>query len=63
MAKTIRDKSDSDVTLDRRKALAKLGLAAGVAYVAPLVVHLDRSANAGVTPSPCQPGSTKGKGC
>lgn len=58
MAKPIRDKSDSDVTPDRRKALAKLGLAAGVAYVAPLVVRLDRSANAGVTPTP---GSGGGK--
>ncbi len=61
MAKPIRDKSDSDVTPDRRKALAKLGLAAGVAYAAPLVVRLDRSANAGVTPTPGSVGGKPGK--
>ena len=62
MAKSTRDDSDSDLTLDRRKALAKLGLAAGVAYAAPIVIRLDRDANAGVTPTPCKPGG-KGKGC
>tara|TARA_R110000868_G_scaffold32036_7_gene116923 strand:- start:480 stop:692 length:213 start_codon:yes stop_codon:yes gene_type:complete len=36
--------------IDRRKALARLGLGTAVAYVAPTVLHLDRSANA-VTPS------------
>ena len=47
----------------RRKALARLGLAAGVAYAAPTIVHLDRSANAKVLPSPCPPpGQGKGKG-
>ncbi len=48
------------VKLDRRNALAKLGLAAGAAYAAPLVVPLDRSANAQVLPSPCVP-TGKGK--
>ncbi len=47
--------------LARRKALARLGLGAAAAYVAPTVVHLDRSANAAVSPTPCKPGG-KGKG-
>ena len=48
--------------MSRRKALTRLGLAAGVAYAAPTIVHLDRSANAKVLPSPCAPpGSGKGK--
>lgn len=48
----------ADAPTSRREALAKLGLAAGAAYAAPLVVPLDRSANAQVLPSP---GSGKGK--
>jgi hypothetical protein len=49
----------------RRQALARLGLGAAVAYVAPAIVHLDRSANAAVTPTPCPPGKSKkaGTGC
>ena len=39
-----------------------VGLAAGDAYAAPVVLRLDRSANAGVTPTPCKP-SGKGKTC
>lgn len=49
-------------TMSRRKALTRLGLAAGVAYAAPTIVHLDRSANAKVLPSPCPPPSGRGKG-
>ncbi|MDA0786985.1 MAG: hypothetical protein O3B37_11925 [Proteobacteria bacterium] len=51
--------------MSRRKALARLGLAAGVAYAAPTIVQLDRSANAKNLPSPCPPpgGKGKGKGC
>jgi hypothetical protein len=45
----------------RRKAIARIGLAAGVAHAAPTLVHLDRSANAKVLPSPC-PRPGKGKG-
>ena len=44
-----------DRELSRRRALAKLGLAAAAAYVAPTVVHLDRSARA------VQPSCTGGK--
>lgn len=47
--------------LSRRKALARLGIAAAVAYTAPTVLHLDRSANAFILPTPCQ-GKGKGKG-
>ena len=43
--------------LNRRQALARLGLGAAVAYSAPTILHLDRSANA------VQPSCTgKGKG-
>jgi len=41
--------------ISRRRALSRLGLGAAVAYVAPTVIHLDRSANATVTPTPCPP--------
>jgi hypothetical protein len=61
MARRSHDTPDSPATgrpLDRRTALARLGLSAAVAYVAPTVLHLDRSANAVVVPSPCP----KGKG-
>ena len=49
--------------MSRRKALARLGLAAGVAYAAPTIVQLDRSASAKVLPSPTAQTKTKGKGC
>ncbi len=39
--------------LSRRAALTRLGLAATAAYVAPTIMHIDRSANALVVPSPC----------
>jgi len=49
--------------MSRRKALARLGLAAGVTYAAPTIVRLDRSANAKVLPTPCPPpGGGGGKG-
>jgi len=41
--------------LSGRAALAKLGLAVGVAYAAPVVLKLDRSANAKILPTPCPP--------
>ncbi len=47
--------------LTRRAALARLGLGAAIAYSAPTVLHLDRSANATIRPTPC-PGKGKGKG-
>ena len=48
--------------ISRRRALARLGIAAGVAYTAPTIVRLDRSANAKALPSPCPPPTSKGKG-
>ena len=53
---------DSAPAVSRRKALARLGLAAGVAYAAPTIVRLDRSSNAKVLPTPCPPPGSKGKG-
>jgi len=59
------DLSASEATADgkavsRRRALARLGLAAGVAYAAPTVTTLDRRAFAQSTP--CPPGHGKGNG-
>ncbi len=57
--------SGTSSAMTRRKALVRLGLAAGVAYAAPTIVHLDRSANAKNLPTPCPPpapGSSKGTG-
>lgn len=48
--------------LSRRRALARLGFAAAVAYSAPTIVRLDRTANAKVRPSPCPPPHAKGAG-
>ena len=36
----------------RRRALTRLGLAAGVAYATPTVLRLDRQAHAAPTPCP-----------
>ena len=47
--------------INRRKALTRLGLAAGVAYTAPTIVHLDRASAAKSLPSACVP-SSSGKG-
>ena len=38
----------------RREALARLGLATAIAYSAPTILHLDRSAKAQILPS-CVP--------
>jgi len=50
-----------DEVLSRRAALTRLGLGAAIAYSAPVVLHIDRSANAHVLPTPCPPRG-KGKG-
>lgn len=49
--------------LSRRKALARLGLAAAVVYAAPTITHIDGEALAKkkVKPSPCPRGSCGGK--
>lgn len=46
-------------SLSRRTALARLGLGAAIAYSAPVIVHLDRSAHAAKLPTPCPRGSRK----
>jgi hypothetical protein len=46
---------DTQVEISRRKALAKLGLVAGAAYAAPVVLHLDREAKAMMGVTPCPP--------
>ncbi len=38
--------SEADVGVARRRALIRLGLAVGAAYVAPTVLSIDRSARA-----------------
>lgn len=50
--------SREDVAVSRRRALAKLGLAAGVAYTTPTLLQLDRKALAASTP--CPPAGQKG---
>jgi hypothetical protein len=40
------------IAVSRRRALAKLGLAAGVAYSTPTLLQLDRRALAASTPCP-----------
>lgn len=47
-----------DISVSRRRALAKLGLAAGVAYSTPTLLQLDRRALAASTP--CPPAGQKG---
>ena len=47
------ERNSRPADISRRKALARLGLMAGIAYAAPVVLHLDRSANARVLPTPC----------
>ena len=41
------------VDLARRRALKRLGLAVGVAYAAPAILHLDREAKAMMVSTPC----------
>lgn len=54
---------DAPAPVSRRAALARLGLGVAVVYTAPTVLHLDRSVNAQIVPSPCTPSKgKKGKG-
>ena len=41
----------AELTPSRRQALARLGFATAVAYAAPTILHLDRSAKAQILPS------------
>lgn len=61
MSDTPRVEEQDDRVISRRRALARLGIAAGVAYSAPTIIRLDRSANAKVLPSPCPPPHSKAK--
>ena len=45
--------------VNRRRALARLGLGAAVVYAAPTILHLDRSAEA-IQPSCNSKGKSKG---
>lgn len=47
--------AENPVDPGRRAALAKLGLAVGVAYATPMILKLDRAANAAILPTPCPP--------
>jgi hypothetical protein len=56
MKKTETDKTPTDQPeLSRRKALAGLGFGAAAVYSAPVILHPDRSANAGIVPTPGPP--------
>ncbi len=52
------DKQTEKPSVSRRQALSRLGLGVAVAYSAPTVLHLDRSAKA-VQPS-CNGAASKG---
>jgi hypothetical protein len=41
----------ADREVSRRRALVRLGLASGIAYAAPTILHLDRQAKAIILPS------------
>ena len=43
----------NSMNMSRRQALMRLGLAAGVAYATPVVLHLDREAKAMMVSTPC----------
>ncbi len=49
------DKDEKTPTVSRRRALAKLGLAVGVAYVAPSVLRINRNVQAFNFLTPCPP--------
>jgi hypothetical protein len=52
MTDRINNKTEQLESPARRRALARLGLAAGVAYATPTVLRLDRQAHAAATPCP-----------
>jgi len=47
--------TDTDTGVSRRRALAKLGIAAVVAYAAPSVLRINRNAHAVMGATPCPP--------
>jgi len=48
-------KDEKTPTVSRRRALTKLGLAVGVAYVAPSVLRINRNVQAFNPLTPCPP--------
>jgi hypothetical protein len=57
MAEPDRDPIDTDGTVSRRRALARLGIASVAAYAAPSVLRINRNVNADLmlsTPCPQQ---------
>jgi hypothetical protein len=56
--------SESEISATRRQALKRLGFATAVAYAAPTILHLDRSAKAQILPSCINPpGVPPNPGC
>jgi hypothetical protein len=51
LAEERRSPAGGVMTASRRQALARLGFATAVAYAAPTILHLDRSAKAQILPS------------
>jgi hypothetical protein len=47
------DREEPSSALSRRKALAKLGLATGAVYMAPVVLKINRSKAVIMIPTPC----------
>ena len=57
------EKSGDKTEMSRRAALARLGIGVAIAYSAPTIVHLDRSANATLATTPCSSGRRKPRWC
>jgi hypothetical protein len=56
-------KPGDTAVLSRRAALARLGIGTALAYSAPTIVHLDRSANATLSATPCSSGRGRPRWC
>ena len=56
-------KPNAETEMNRRVALARLGIGVALAYSAPVVLHLDRSANATLSTTPCKRGRNKPRWC
>lgn len=52
---TSTEREAGEATPSRRRALARLGFAAAVAYSTPTIIKIDRSARAVILPTPCEP--------
>lgn len=63
MADDRKAKSGDTAVLSRRAALARLGIGTALAYSAPTIVHLDRSANATLSSTPCGRGRGRPRWC